>query len=100
MHPRKMAALVGLAPFNRDSGRWRGQRRIQGARADVRRVLSMATWASIHTGSPLPHTYARLTAAGKPAKVALVACMHTYLRWLNAIARDRAPDDPPVLASA
>ncbi|PPT90708.1 hypothetical protein XthCFBP4691_11130 [Xanthomonas theicola] len=100
VHPRKMAALVGLAPFNRDSGRWRGQRRIQGARADVRRVLSMATWASIHTGSPLPHTYARLTAAGKPAKVALVACMHTYLRWLNAIARDRAPDDPPVLASA
>lgn len=100
MDPRKIAALVGLAPFNRDSGRWRGQRRIQGGRADVRRVLYMATWASIRTGSPLSHTYARLTAAGKPAKVAIVACMHKYLRWLNAIARDRAPYDPPAIASA
>jgi len=97
---RKIVALVGLAPFNRDSGRWRGQRRIQGGRADVRRVLYMATWASIRTGSPLAHTYARLTAAGKPAKVAIVACMHKYLRWLNAIARDRAPYAPPTIAAA
>lgn len=100
VHPRKIVALVGLAPFNRDSGRWRGQRRIQGGRADVRRVLYMATWASIRTGSPLSHTYARLTAAGKPAKVAIVACMHKYLRWLNAIARDQAPYAPPEIASA
>lgn len=99
VHPRKIAALVGLAPFNRDSGRWRGQRRIQGGRADVRRVLYMATWASIRAGSPLSQTYARLTAAGKPAKVAIVACMHKYLRWLNAIARDRAPYAPPAIAS-
>jgi transposase len=97
---RKIVALVGLAPFNRDSGRWRGLRRIQGGRADVRRVLYMATWASIRTGSPLAHTYARLTAAGKPAKVAIVACMHKYLRWLNAIARDRAPYAPPAIADA
>ncbi|MFC6840090.1 transposase [Xanthomonas theicola] len=92
--------LVGLAPFNRASGRWRGQRRIQGGRADVRQVLSMATWAWIRAGSPLSHTYARLIAAGKPAKVAIVACMHKYLRWLNAIARDRATYAPPTLASA
>ena len=57
---RKIVALVGLAPFNRDSGRWRGQRRIQGGRADVRRVLYMATWASIRTCSHRAHTYARL----------------------------------------
>ncbi|WP_369976702.1 IS110 family transposase [Xanthomonas bundabergensis] len=98
--PRKIAALVGLAPFNRDSGRWHGQRRIQGGRADVRRVLYMATWAAIRAGSPLSHTYARLTSAGKPAKVAIVACMHKYLRWLNAIARDQAPYSPPAIASA
>ncbi|MFC6840122.1 transposase [Xanthomonas theicola] len=78
VHPRKIAALIGLAPFNRASGRWRGQRRIQGGRADVRQVLSMATWAWIRAGSPLSHTYARLTAAGKPAKVAIVAaCTNT-----------------------
>ncbi|QNH24507.1 IS110 family transposase [Xanthomonas theicola] len=93
-------ALVGLAPFNRASGRWRGQHRIQGGRADVRQVLSMATWAWIRAGSPLSHTYARLTAAGKPAKVAIVACMHKYLRWLKAIARDRATYAPPTLAFA
>ncbi|WP_211288383.1 hypothetical protein [Xanthomonas theicola] len=60
----------------------------------------MATWAWIRTGSPLSHIYARLTAAGKPAKVAIVACMHKYLRWLNDIARDRATYAPPALASA
>ncbi|XQA63744.1 transposase [Xanthomonas sacchari] len=94
------AALVGLAPFNHDSGCWKGQRRIKGGRADVRRVLYMAIWASIRAKSPLANTYARLRAAGKPAKVAIVACMHKFLRWLNAIARDQAPYAPPVIAGA
>jgi len=98
--PRKLAALVGLAPFNHDSGCWQGQRRIKGGRADVRRVLYMATWACIRAKSPLATTYARLRAAGKPAKVAIVACMHKYLRWLNAIARDQAPYTPPAIACA
>jgi len=98
--PRKLAALVGLAPFNRDSGGWKGQRRITGGRADVRRVLYMATWASIRAGSPLANTYARLKAAGKPSKVAIVACMHKFLRWLNAIARDQTSYAPPVIAAA
>ncbi|WP_369938742.1 IS110 family transposase [Xanthomonas medicagonis] len=98
--PRKLAALVGLAPFNHDSGRWQGQRRIKGGRSDVRRALYMATWASIRAKSPLAQTYARLQAAGKPAKVAIVACMHKYLRWLNAIARDQASYAPPVIAAA
>jgi transposase len=97
---RRIAALVGLAPFNRDSGRWRGQRRIQGGRADVRRVLYMATWAAIRAGTPLAQTYARLVAAGKPAKVAIVACMRKYLTWLNAIARDRTTYAPPALRAA
>ncbi|MBO9883899.1 IS110 family transposase [Xanthomonas sp. D-109] len=98
--PRKLAALVGLAPFNHDSGCWKGQRRIKGGRADVRRVLYMSTWASIRAKSPLANTYARLRAAGKPAKVAIVACMHKFLRWLNAIARDQAPYAPPAIAAA
>lgn len=98
--PRKLVALVGLAPFNNDSGRWQGQRRIKGGRADVRGVLYMATWASIRAKSPLANSYARLRAAGKPAKVAIVACMHKYLRWLNAIARDQAPYAPPDIAAA
>ncbi|WP_369939123.1 IS110 family transposase [Xanthomonas medicagonis] len=98
--PRKLAALVGLAPFNRDSGGWKGQRRITGGRADVRRVLYMATWASIRAGSPLANTYARLKAAVKPSKVAIVACMHKFLRWLNAIARDQTSYAPPVIAAA
>ncbi|QNH25589.1 IS110 family transposase [Xanthomonas theicola] len=98
VHPRKIVALVGLAPFNRASGRWRGQRRIQGGRAGVRRVLSMAAWAWIRTGSPLSHTYARLTSAGKPTDLAILARMHKYLRWLNAIARNQVPHNPPVIA--
>ncbi|QNH24154.1 IS110 family transposase [Xanthomonas theicola] len=94
-------ALVGLAPFNRASGRWRGQRRIQGGRADVRQVLSMAIWAWIRAGSPLSHTYARLTAAGKPAKVAIVAaCTNTCagsrpshaIRLLTALLRSLLHD--------
>ncbi|WP_230812843.1 hypothetical protein [Xanthomonas translucens] len=56
--------------------------------------------ASTHTGSRLAHTDARLTAAGKPAKVAIVACMQKYLRWLNAITRERASYAPPAIASA
>ena len=98
--PRKLAALVGLAPFNHDSGAWQGQRRIKGGRDDVRRVLYMASWASIRAKSPLANTYERLRAAGKPAKVAIVACMHKFLRWLNAIARDHAPYAPPAIAGA
>lgn len=91
---RQIAALVGLAPYNRDSGRWRGQRRISGGRADVRRVLYMATWAAIRAQSPLAEVYRRLVAAGKPKKLALTACMRKYLTMLNAMARDQAPWAP------
>lgn len=91
---RQIAALVGLAPYNRDSGRWRGQRRISGGRADVRRVLYMATWAAIRARSPLAEVYRRLVAAGKPKKLALTACMRKYLTMLNAMARDQAPWAP------
>lgn len=90
---RRIAALVGLAPFNRDSGTWKGQRRIVGGRADLRRVLYMATWSAVRH-SPLKHVYQRLLARGKPKKVAFVACMRKYLTMLNAMARDNAPWSP------
>ena len=91
---RKIAALVGLAPYNRDSGRWRGRRCIGGGRADVRRVLYMATWAAIRARSPLAQSYQRMVAAGKPKKLAVTACMRKYLTMLNAMARDQAPWAP------
>ena len=91
---RQIASLIGLAPYNRDSGRWRGQRCIGGGRADVRRVLYMAIWAAIRARSPLAQTYQRLVAAGKPKKLAVTACMRKYLTMLNAMARDQAPWAP------
>ena len=95
LYRRKIAALVGLAPFNHDSGRWRGKRRIAGGRADVRRVLYMATWAAIRAKSTLAITYQRLVEQGKPKKLALTACMRKYLTMLNAMARDNASWSPP-----
>ena len=88
---RRIAALVGLAPYNRDSGPWKGQRRISGGRPDVRRVLYMATWAAIRARSPLAETYRRLVEAGKPKKLAVTACMRKYLTMLNAMQRDNLP---------
>jgi len=88
---RAVAALVGVAPFNRDSGQWRGQRTIAGGRASVRRALYMAAVVAARHNPPLRHFYQRLRAAGKPAKVALVAVMRKLLTILNAILRDQQP---------
>ncbi|WP_425561924.1 IS110 family transposase, partial [Luteimonas lutimaris] len=79
---RQIAALVGVAPYNADSGDKRGQRRIHGGRAGVRRILYMATWSAIRTQPDLKRRYQALRAAGKCAKVALVACMRTFLGQL------------------
>ena len=72
---RQIAALVGVAPFNRDSGTWRGRRSIWGGRASVRAVLYMATVAATRANPAIRAFYQRLVAAGKPSKVALTACM-------------------------
>jgi transposase len=85
---RQIAALVGIAPFNADSGQKTGLRRIAGGRARVRRVLYMATWTAIRYQAQLKARYAALRARGKPAKVALVACMRSLLVGLNAMLRD------------
>jgi transposase len=85
---RQIASLVGLAPFNSDSGKRQGKRRITGGRASVRRALYMATWSAIRCQTKFKAKYAALRKAGKVAKVALVACMRTFLVSLNAMIRD------------
>jgi transposase len=88
---KEIAALVGVAPFNRDSGFWRGRRMIWGGRASVRNVLYMAAITAMRFNPMIRDFYERLVAAGKPKKVALVACMHKLLTVLNAIVRARTP---------
>ena len=85
---QKIAALVGLAPFNRDSGRFRGRRHIFGGRSDVRSVLYMAALSGIRFNPALKAFYERLIARGKLFKVAITACMRKLLTILNAIIRD------------
>lgn len=84
---QQIAALVGVAPMNRDSGTYRGQRMIVGGRASVRCALYMATFSAVRHNPLIKTAYQRFRAAGKPAKVALVACMRKFLVILNAMAR-------------
>ena len=88
---RRLAALAGVAPFNRDSGKLRGRRTIAGGRGPVRHALFMAVMVSIRHNLPIADTYQRLRQAGKPAKVAIVACTRKLLSILNAILRDQTP---------
>ena len=88
---KRISALVGVAPFNRDSGKFRGNRTIWGGRANVRAVLYMGTLTAVRYNPTLKAFYQRLLDQGKAKKVALVACMHKLLRILNAIIRDRQP---------
>jgi len=91
---RQLAALVGVAPYNCDSGTLRGQRHCWGGRAQVRQVLYMATLAATRCNPVIRPHYERLVAAGKPRKVALVACMRRLLVILNAMVRDGTEWDP------
>ena len=84
---KAITALCGIAPFNRDSGAWRGQRRIVGGRKVVRTALYMATVAALRCNPVIKAFYDRLKAQGKPTKVALTACMHKLLLRLNAMLR-------------
>lgn len=85
---RGIAALGGLAPMNRDSGTMRGKRTIRGGRSAVRAALYMATLSAIRYNPVIRAQYQRLTAAGKPCKVAMTACMRKLLTILNAMVRD------------
>ena len=91
---KEIAALVGVAPFNRDSGTQRGKRFCSGGRASVRSGLYMATRAAIRANPPIRALYARLIAAGKLDMVALVACLRKLLTTLNVMLRDGKDWDP------
>ena len=90
---REVSALVGVAPINRDSGTMRGKRSIFRGRPDVRRVLFMAALVASRHNPVIKAFYQRLLAAGKPKKVALVACMRKLLTILNAMVRSGKPWD-------
>src|SRR6516225_8505612 len=92
---RQIAALVGVAPFNRESGTWRGKRMIAGGRAWIRSVLYMSTIVAVRRNPILKEFYQRLRAKGKPAKQALTACMRKLLVVLNAMLRHQTPWSGP-----
>lgn len=85
---RQIAALVGLAPYNCDSGQKSGQRRIRGGRGMIRRILYMTTWSVIRHQKDFALRYQSLRENGRCAKVALVACMRVLIVRLNAMVRD------------
>jgi transposase len=98
---REIAKLVGIAPLSRDSGALRGRRFVQGGRASVRAVLYMAALVATKRNAVIRAFYQRLLAAGKPKKLALVACMRKLLTILNAMARSSARwEAPNALATA
>ena len=91
LNRKQVAALVGVAPLNRDSGRFRGKRTIWGGRAAVRSILFMATLSATRYNPVIKAFYKRLCAAGKAKKVALTACMRKLLTILNSILRHHTP---------
>jgi transposase len=94
---KQIAALVGLAPLNQDSGKKRGQRVTWGGRASVRSALYMATLVATRRNPLIRTFYQRLLAMHKPKKLALTACMHKLLTILNAMARRQTRWAPPVV---
>lgn len=96
LNRQKIAALVGVAPFNHDSGKRRGKRRIFGGRTSVRSVLYMATLSAIRHNPVIKSFYQRLLAKGKVKKVALTACMRKLLIILNTMVKSGQDWDPPI----
>jgi transposase len=91
LNRQEIAALVGVAPFNHDSGRKQGKRRIKGGRPVIRSILYMATLSAIRFNPVIKSFYDHLLAQGKQKKVAIVACMRKLLTILNAMIRDNKP---------
>ena len=89
LNRRQIAALAGVAPFNRDSGRFRGQRAIWGGRAEVRSVLYMSTLTAVRCNPVIRAFYLRLISAGKKHKVAMTACMRKLLTILNIMIKNQ-----------
>lgn len=89
LNNREISALVGVAPINRDSGRMRGKRRIQGGRASIRTVLYMATLSATQCNPVIKAFYKKLVAQGKHKKVALTACMRKFIIILNTMVKNK-----------
>jgi transposase len=98
LNRRQIAALVGVAPLNWDSGEHRGTRHVWGGRAPVRTALYMATVSAVRCNPVIRAFFTRLCAAGKPKKVALTACMRKLLTILNAMMHQRAGWKPALVA--
>ena len=88
---RQIAALVGVAPYNRDSGAFRGKRTVWGGRARVRAALYMGALVATRFNPSIRDFYQRLLAAGKPKKLALTACMRKLLTILNSMLKSGSP---------
>jgi transposase len=97
---KAIAALVGVAPYNRDSGPVRGQRTIWGGRAAVRHGLYLAVWSAAKHNPVIRSFYVRLRAQGKPKQVAYIACVRKLAVILNAIVRDGVPFQPASMSAA
>ena len=97
---QRIAALVGVAPFHRDSGTLRGRRPIWGGRAAVRATLYMSVLVAVRHNAVLKAFYERLCAAGKAKKVALTACMRKLLTILNAMVKHQTPWQSREVSSA
>lgn len=91
---KQIAALVGVAPFNQDSGVFKGHRRIEGGRPHVRTVLYMAALTAVSRNPAIRPLYLRLLAQGKKKKVAIIACLRKLLAILTAVVRDGVPFNP------
>lgn len=99
LNRKQVAALAGVAPFNRDSGQWRGQRHIEGGRSQLRKALYMSTLVATQHNPVIQAYYQRLLARGKAKKAALIACMRKLLTILNAMVRNQQPWCSPAPAT-
>lgn len=95
---RQLSAVIGVAPFNHDSGKRRGKRCISGGRQDVRNVLYMGIMSATRFNPVIKEFFDRLIAKGKPKKLAYIACIHKLLRIINAMVRDGTSFNPDLHA--
>lgn len=96
---KQISALVSVAPFNQDSETWKGKRIAWGGRKQVRSALYMSAISAIKCNDVIRTFYHRLITAGKPFKVAMVACMRKLLTILNAIIKHQAPWQPRTIST-
>jgi transposase len=96
---KKLSALVGLAPFNRDSGKLKGQMKIYGGRKEIRSAMYMPTWSAVRHNTVIREFYQKLIAKGKKPKVAIVACMRKLLIILNSLIKQGIKWNPQYSAT-